>query len=156
MSKTAGAERIAELLAELDGVEHRACSELVSAVLELHGEALAAMMQVLASDRELVDRLAGDPRIAGVLLLYGLHPKPAVDRVRAALRQVAGIEVKAVTLDDGVLAVHLVRDANARLGEPRHESVHEAIVDAAPEIDEVRIDGLAAAPRVIPISAAAP
>src|ERR1700726_5342018 len=54
--------------------------ELLSTVLDLHGEALSRMLDALGprgdpdTDR-LLQRLAGDDLIRGILLLHGLHPQ---------------------------------------------------------------------------------
>src|SRR5580693_10038349 len=67
--------------------------ELLSTVLDLHGEALSRMLDVLgprgeAATDQLLHAMAGDDLIRGVLLLHGLHPMDLRARVEGALESV--------------------------------------------------------------------
>src|ERR1700733_10286052 len=67
--------------------------ELLATVLDLHGEALSRMLDVLGPRGEpetdrLLERMAGDDLIKGVLLLHGLHPMDLRSRVEEALESV--------------------------------------------------------------------
>ena len=67
--------------------------ELLSTVLDLHGEALSRMLDVLGPRGEpatdqLLERMAADDVIRGVLLLHGLHPLDLRSRVEGALESV--------------------------------------------------------------------
>src|SRR5580692_4978145 len=78
---------------------------LIQAIMDLHGEAIERMLQHISAPEEksgeaLIDSLAEDPVIAGVLVLYGLHPydlesrvRKAIDKARSALRSY-GTEVE--------------------------------------------------------------
>src|SRR6202035_1293999 len=70
--------------------------ELLSTVLDLHGEALSRMLDPLgprgepATDR-LLERMAADDIIRGVLLLHGLHPmviRSHVDSTLVSVRRI--------------------------------------------------------------------
>src|SRR5579862_447890 len=84
--------------------------ELLSTVLDLHGEALSRLLDVLGPRGEpaadaLLDRVAADDVIRGVLLLHGLHPLDLRSRVEGALESVrpymrshgGGVELLEVT-----------------------------------------------------------
>jgi len=67
--------------------------ELLSTVLDLHGEALSRMLDALGPRGEraadqLLERMAADDVIRGVLLLHGLHPLDLRSRVEGALESV--------------------------------------------------------------------
>jgi hypothetical protein len=142
-------ERIAELLDALERDNHPVARELVRIVLQLHGEALAALLQVAAADPDMVARIAADARVRGILLLHGLHPQPADQRVRAALRAIPEVAIQSLTVSDGQLQAQ-IRCARALAGTRLRERIEQAVQDAAPELSHYDIDGL---PRAaIPIA----
>lgn len=151
--------RVEELVFALDALPDPAAAtaarELVQLVLELHGSALNRMMEVVAGDANggaLLARLGDDEGVRGVLLLHGLHPddfearvRRAGDRLHASLA-VQGVSVKSVEVE--ALNVHVqlgLSDAgrfdSADAAAIRRE-IEQAIVDAAPEVAGVDIDGM--------------
>jgi hypothetical protein len=128
-----------------DPAGHETARELVSAVLDLHGLALARIMAIVAEAAEgpaLLDRLAADEQVKAVLLLYGLHPDDAATRVRDALDRLrprlaaAGVAVERVHVS-GHSAV--VRVSGAEIAGLRDE-IEEAVVNAAPDLDDIAIE----------------
>src|SRR5262245_41937109 len=113
-------ERIEELLAALragGGAAADTAEELVRVLVGMYGDGLAAIMTALAGEgaagRAIVDRLAADPRVEGLLLLHGLHPldvdariQRALDRVRPYLGSHAG-GVQYLGVSDGVARLRL-------------------------------------------------
>src|ERR1700729_4248804 len=110
----AAGERVEALLAELrTGAGPQAADaaeELVGCLVELYGAGLAAIVAILAADPDagprLLDALAGDPLVEGLLLVHDLHPLDAdagVDRaleqVRARLGSHAGV-IEYLGIDD--------------------------------------------------------
>jgi Fe-S cluster biogenesis protein NfuA/nitrite reductase/ring-hydroxylating ferredoxin subunit len=81
-------------LQELPDLASRALvEELLTTVLDLHGEALSRMLDALgprgeATADRLLERMASDDVIRGVLLLHGLHPLDLRTRVEGALESV--------------------------------------------------------------------
>src|SRR5262249_54774038 len=79
--------RVDALVRELEGLPderaRRSAVEAFRALLDLHGEVLDRMLELAGP--EVTDRLAGDPAVAGLLLLHGIHPVPFEDRVQRAL-----------------------------------------------------------------------
>ena len=144
------AERIPELVSELEGEQHAAARELVRVLLNLHGEALGRLMEIVATDQNMLARIGRDERVRGVLLLHGLHPQPAEMRVRDAMREFRGIEIRALAIADGALQLEVACTDLLTAGRLRPR-IEQAIADAAPELMSVRIDGLPAARRSIPI-----
>lgn len=147
-------ERIPELLAALEGREQAAARELVRVVLELHGAAIAAVMEAVGADAALRARLACDARVRPVLLLHGLHPEPVEARVAQALRAVAEVSVTSMALTGGALHLGLACAGKPRPGARLRERVERAVFDAAPELEALRIEGLPAERPFIPIVAA--
>lgn len=147
-------QRVEQLIREMEeGPEtplRARARDIVRAVLDLHADALKRMMEgVAASDgspEALTDAFARDPRIAGVLMLHGLHPFDFESRVRGALAALtpslreSRARVAALTIGDGRVRVRLERGPGH--GGPAatalRAQVEDAIVAAAP--DAVTID----------------
>lgn len=130
-----------------------AARELLQLVLDLHGLALAQALAVIASaenGRELVERLAQDGQVRAALLLHGLHPEPIEERVGKALEglrpqlgtlgcRVRLIEVAAAMVRLRVEGAHGPEGLRA-LGV--QQQIEAAIIDKAPDIDDIVIEGL--------------
>lgn len=133
--------------------------QIVRATLDLHTDGLARMLEILttgdAVGRALVDALAADPLVAGLLLLHGLHPLDLQTRVSAAVEALAPMlrgqasRATLVTVDGGVVHVRLERDAG-RGGLPAaalRARVEDSILAAAPDALSVEVDVPADAER---------
>jgi hypothetical protein len=137
-----------------DGNARNAARELLELVLDLHGLALARMLAIVASaedGRALVERLARDEQVRAALLLHGLHPETVEERVQRAVERlqlelgVLGLRVRIVAV--GAAMVRLRVDGahgpeGARAMGLRQQ-IEAAIVDEAPDLDEIVIEGLA-------------
>jgi Fe-S cluster biogenesis protein NfuA/nitrite reductase/ring-hydroxylating ferredoxin subunit len=155
--------RVEELLDSLKsggfGPAASAAEELVSLLVGLYGDGLARILTVLAEQgpegMAMVDALAEDPTVESLLLLHGLHPldvdariQRALDRVRPYLGSHAGgVEYLGVT--DGVARLRLEGSCH---GCPSSTvtvqlAITGAVQDAAPEVTEVVVEGMTAAPE---------
>ncbi|MDQ2873281.1 MAG: NifU family protein [Candidatus Eremiobacteraeota bacterium] len=153
-------ERIETLLASFDGApapgKARAQAErLVGALMQLYGAGLRRMMEIVdetdpAVSTSIFERFASEPAIAGILSLHGLHPVPVEERVHQALESVrpylkshaGNVEI----LDIRGSVVHIAM-AGSCDGCPSSaltvkNAIERAIFDAAPEISEVRAEGI--------------
>jgi Fe-S cluster biogenesis protein NfuA/nitrite reductase/ring-hydroxylating ferredoxin subunit len=156
--------RVEELLDALKsggfGPAADAAEELVSLLVDLYGDGLARIMAVLAAQgpqgAEMISALAEDPAVEGLLLLHGLHPldvdariQRALDRVRPYLGSHAG-GVEYLGVDDaGVARLRLEGSCH---GCPSSTVTVElaitgAVQDAAPEVTDVVVEGMTAAPE---------
>jgi Fe-S cluster biogenesis protein NfuA len=148
-------DRIERLLDQLAANgDERAVSqaeELLRLVTELYGAGLARIVELVsADDPALVQRLATDELVAGLLIVHGLHPESLVARVQLALDSVRpylgehGGDVELLDVDDDAGAVHL-RLLGSCDGCPSsavtlRDAVERAIVDAAPEITTIDVE----------------
>lgn len=126
--------------------------ELLSTVLDLYGEALSRMLDALgprgapATDR-LLERMAADDIIRGVLLLHGLHPTDLRSRVESALESVrpymrshgGGVELIGVAGD----TVQIRLEGHCQ-GCPSSMvtlklAVEKAIYEAAPDVAAIEV-----------------
>jgi Fe-S cluster biogenesis protein NfuA len=159
--RSAGA-RVEELL---DGLRSgppaaaRAAEELVGLLVGLYGGGLAAIVELLREQgpagAAALTAMADDPRVEGLLLLHDLHPldvdariQRALDRVRPYLGSHAG-GVQYLGVADGVARLRLEGSCD---GCPSSTvtvelAIRGAVEDAAPEVTEVVVEGVAAAPE---------
>lgn len=125
---------------------------LLQVVLDLHGLALSQVAAIVAASPvgpALLERLAEDPHVRAVLLLHGLHPQEPAERIAAAVAalndelggQGVRISVRAVTAASARVLVLPGAADPATL----QQRIEAAIVEAAPELEELVIDGLESA-----------
>jgi Fe-S cluster biogenesis protein NfuA/nitrite reductase/ring-hydroxylating ferredoxin subunit len=143
-----------------------AAEELVGLLVGLYGDGLARVVTVLA-DRgqpgaQILAALTDDPLVESLLLLHDLHPLDVDARVQRALDQVrpylgshaGGVEYLGVT--GGVARLKLEGSCH---GCPSsavtvRTAIEGAILDAAPEVTEVVVEGMtttAPAPALLQI-----
>jgi hypothetical protein len=125
-----------ERLLKGEGLE--AARTLVSALLEVHREALEELFQPSNEPRtEAYRRILCRPKVAWLLGLHGVNPEPLAGRARVALDAASvAPETRAraeiVTVDDEKVVVRIVGDSE---GERRELAgvVERALSEVAPE-----------------------
>ncbi|HUN34832.1 MAG TPA: NifU family protein [Trebonia sp.] len=128
--------------------------EAVATLTAIYGEALARITDALP---EATAGLATDELTGHLLILHGLSPVPAADRIMAALKNVrpqAG-DVQLVGLEDGVARVQLAaRGCSSSAGAMR-AAITDVVLAAAPELASVEVEpaAVAAEPALIPVEA---
>ena len=150
--------RVETLLGQLealpDAAARETATEVMQALLDLYGEGLGRIVDVLAAhdDGTLAEALADDDLVAHLLLLHGLHPVPVEERVQVALAGVLpyieshGGNMQLLGVEDGI--VHLLLEGSCS-GCPSSSitlklAVEKAIFEAAPDVTEVRAQDAAA------------
>jgi hypothetical protein len=122
--------------------------ELVRLVVNLYGAGLERLLQLLYEHDQLtdgaLDALAGDPLVASLLLVHGLHPYSVERRIIDALK--ADAELIGVD-EDGTVHLRL-SGANGCGAAAAQERIEDAIAAVAPEITAI---SFSEAP-VIPVS----
>jgi len=154
-------ERVEELLAGLrsaGGSAGPAAEELVSLLVGLYGDGLGRIVALLAQagpdGAAMLTELTADPLVESLLLLHGLHPLDVDARIQRALDQVrpylgshaGGVEYLGVR--DGVARLRLEGSCH---GCPSSTvtvqlAITGAVQDAAPEVDEVVVEGMTQPP----------
>jgi Fe-S cluster biogenesis protein NfuA len=141
-------ERIEQLLGEFDGADAELAEDLVHTLLEFYGAGLARIVELV--DRPLLDRLAEDDHVRGLLVLHDLHPRSthervteALDKVRPYLGSHAG-DVEFVGIDDGVLRLRLqgTCDGCPSSTVTAKYAIERVVREAAPEISDVVVEGV--------------
>ena len=128
--------------------------ELVRRLMEVYGAGLERTLghaRAAASDvGELEARLEDDDLVSSLLLLHGLHPAPAGDRVRRAVERAAprlGLaSAELVRLDqDGVAWLRVTTSEGSCSSSPDvvQRALAHVVAEAAPEVTRVELEGLA-------------
>lgn len=143
--------------------------DLLHGVLEVYGACLARMVEMIAQSeltgQELLHTFAGDELVRSLLLLHGLHPVGLEERLHQAVEKLrSGAQLQGGTLElvrvaDGVAELRLSgqRQGCGASAQGLKQSIEQAIYDAAPELDEVRIEEVALPQRVgIPVRFVSP
>jgi Fe-S cluster biogenesis protein NfuA/nitrite reductase/ring-hydroxylating ferredoxin subunit len=150
--------RIDTLLKEIESLEDQnarsKAAEMAQVLLELYGEGLARVMEVIAQGNErerIFEALAEDELISHLLLLHGLHPLEVETRVVQALEEVRpylrshGGNVELLGVEGGVARVRLQGSCD---GCPSSTvtlklAIEEAILKAAPDLEGIEAEGVA-------------
>lgn len=127
--------------------------ELTRSLMELHGAALDRLMEIVAragaSGYALMDDFAGDDLVAGLLLLYGLHPYDVGTRVMKALDearpflQAHGGDVELLGVIDGTVRLRLVGNCRNCSSSTMtlKLAIERAIYEVAPDVTEIVTEG---------------
>ena len=133
-------------------------AEVVGLLLELYGEGLARMMEVVAEGEErerAFDAFAEDELVSHLLLLHGLHPLDLETRVVRALEEVRpyllshGGNVELLGVEEGVARLRMQGSCS---GCPSSTvtlklAIEEAIQKTAPDLERIQAEGVAEEPR---------
>jgi Fe-S cluster biogenesis protein NfuA len=164
--KQAG-DRIEEILGLLrsgDAADAAAAEELTGLLVGLYGDGLGHIVATLRdagpAGAELLAEMTEDPLVESLLLLHDLHPldvdtriQRALDRVRPYLGSHAGgVEYLGVT-EQGTARLRLEGSCH---GCPSSTvtvrlAIEDAVKDAAPEVDEVAVEGMTDPPPASPV-----
>jgi Fe-S cluster biogenesis protein NfuA len=137
--------------------------EIVQALMDFHGAALARLMETLAAAGEPGERMIGalsrDDLIASLLLLYGLHPLDLESRIGHALEKVRpylhshGGNVQLLAITDGVVRLRLDGSCHGcpSSAQTLKQTIEEAIFEIAPDVTAIEVaDELVVAPASQP------
>jgi Fe-S cluster biogenesis protein NfuA/nitrite reductase/ring-hydroxylating ferredoxin subunit len=130
--------------------------ELVRSVVDLYGEGLKKIVEVVATaepgGEDIANRLLADELVESLFLLHGLHPDDFATRVANALRRVRpylgshGGDIELVSVDEASREVRL-RLSGSCDGCPSSIltvklAVEGAIREAAPEVTRIDVEGV--------------
>lgn len=149
-------ERMVERVSSIADADARSSAlDLLQSVMDLHGAAVARIVELLReteAGRTSLARLGADPLICGLLVLYGVHPVPLEERVSRAVSSVA----PQLRKHSGIAELIAVSDTKVQVKiqstghgcgssiDMLKDTVEQAILEAAPEVEEVLVEGAAA------------
>jgi Fe-S cluster biogenesis protein NfuA/nitrite reductase/ring-hydroxylating ferredoxin subunit len=154
-------EDLLDQIAARDEVAAELTEELIRELMGLYGAGLGRILDRLhALDPAAPAGLAADPLVGGLLLLHDLHPDDVGARIEAALDEVRpylashGGGVQLLGVDDGVARLRLEGSCDG-CGSSQitlQSAVEGAVLEAAPEIGRIEVEGAvpATAPGLIP------
>jgi Fe-S cluster biogenesis protein NfuA/nitrite reductase/ring-hydroxylating ferredoxin subunit len=146
-------QRIQQLTDELERVSDpnaRAVGEqLVAAVIDMHGEGLARMLEEVPAHAR--RELAADSVVGSLMLIHGLYPESLEERVDAALDSVRpymeshGGNIELLGIEDGVAQLRLEGscDGCGASQSTLELTVERALRDAAPDLRGMDVEGAA-------------
>jgi Fe-S cluster biogenesis protein NfuA/nitrite reductase/ring-hydroxylating ferredoxin subunit len=162
--------RIETLLEEIEALKdpgaRSKAAEIVQVLLELYGEGLARMMEVVAEGENsgrAFEVFAEDELVSHLLLLHGLHPLNVETRVVRALEEVRpylqshGGNVELLGIEEGLARVRMEGSCD---GCPSSAvtlklAIEEAVLKAAPDLEGIEAEGVTE-PKPAPTIVAGP
>jgi Fe-S cluster biogenesis protein NfuA len=154
--------RIEELIQAVDAIDDERsrgqARELVEALLELQGEGLERLMEIIyesgPSGQAVIDELGRDELVSSLLLVHGLHPLDLESRVRKAIEAVqprlaqhnGSVEFVSVTPEGGV-KLRLEGNCHGCSSSllTLKSTIEKAIYAAAPDVTSLEVEGAAEA-----------
>jgi len=145
--------RVEDLLDQIgarDEVSAELTEELVRELMALYGAGLGRVLDRLAAAApQALHDLTADPLVGGLLVLHDLHPDDVAVRVEDALDQVrpylashgGGVQLLDVTDDVAHLRLEGSCDGCGSSQITLQHAVEGAVLDAAPEITRIEVDG---------------
>lgn len=126
-----------------------AALQLLQSIMDLHGAAVARIVELLGgteAGRTSLAKLGVDPLICGLLVLYGVHPVPLAERVSTAvanlapqLRKHSG-SAEVIGIDDERVRVKVQNTGHGCGSDAIKGMVEQAILESAPELEEVIVE----------------
>lgn len=157
-------QRIESLLNEFEEAPDRRAreraGELVGLLMKLYGAGLARMVEIVGSDPVALESLTGDKLLASLLLLHGLHPDPLETRIQKALQHVERrLDAQHVVLDgltESVARIRIEKNGGSSPWPPEALAamIERAVMDAAPDVEDIEIEGLESAAALVQIAPA--
>jgi hypothetical protein len=132
-----------------DPTARETARELVRTLLELHAAGLATVLRIAADNQALIGQLADDELVSSLLLLHGLHPRSASERVlnalqrsRSRFRSLRG-DVELIDATEELVRLRLRGEPSPELRKFAEDAAIEAVPDATIEFEEVEDPALA-------------
>jgi Fe-S cluster biogenesis protein NfuA len=146
-----------------------AALELMQSLMDLHGEAMARIVEVLCDSgdagRNTLALLGSDPLLCGLMVLYGVHPLSleervarAIDKVRPQVQKQGG-KVELLDVSDSLVRVSISSSGNGCHSSPDalKTAVEQVVREAAPEVIDFVAEGVASsAAGFVPLSTIQP
>lgn len=138
-------ETLIEQLSETDPRLRQLAEEAIRLLMQLYGAGLARGIEMMGPEE--TARLAEDKLIGSLLLLHGLHPVSAAERIGKALGglegRLDGHQLHLAEISGGVARIQVELNGGA-VPAALAGMIERAIAESAPDIAAVEIEGLPA------------
>jgi hypothetical protein len=137
--------------------------DLLRAVLAFHAAAVERILELVfesgPAGEAVIEKIASDDLASSLLLLHNLHPEDMETRVNRAVRKLdemflsIGAKLLLVSMETDTVRVHF-ESQRPFSAAPVKNSIEKEILQAAPEITSVIVEGLREASRTdfVPVS----
>lgn len=154
--RTQRIEQLIQRVNELPDENSRATAlELLESLMDLNGAVTSRIVELLSDSgeagRNLISKLGNDPLVCGSLVLYNLHPLSLEQRVAGAvesfqpqLRKHGGAELTIISVTEAQIRVKVQGTTNGSASTLK-QKIEQTLLEAAPEVAEIIIDGLSSA-----------
>jgi Fe-S cluster biogenesis protein NfuA len=142
-----------------------AALELMQSVMDLHGAAVARIVELLGDSgdagRSALASLGDDPLLCGLMVLYSVHPLSLEERIHRAIEKVRpqvhkqGGKVELLDVSDGLVRVSISSTGNGCHSSPDalKSVIEQSVREAAPEVIDFVAEGAASSNSgFIPVS----
>lgn len=148
--------RIEQLIQRVNGLpdenSRTVALELLESLMDLNGAVTARIVELLSDSgeagRNLLSKLGSDPLVCGSLVLYNLHPlsleqrvASAVERLQPQLRKHGGGDLTIISVTEAQIRLKVQGTTNES-GSKLKQKIEQTLLEAAPEVAEIVIDGL--------------
>ncbi|HWE51839.1 MAG TPA: hypothetical protein VG273_18740 [Bryobacteraceae bacterium] len=168
-------ESVEQMLGRIDAAANpdlrATVQELVQAIMNLHGEGIERVLELLRAAGEsgdaLIQRMGRDELVGSLLVLYGLHPVDIEGRIHQALDKVRGplrgrsAEAELIGIEDGTVRLRLHATGHGCGSEASNphgsnlddlkEMLEEAIYRAAPDATVIIAESTQATGSFVPL-----
>ncbi len=151
-------QRIGGLVRDLetiaDPASRAAAKELVQLLIDLQGAGFERVLEIIyksaGSAEQLIDELAEDSLVGGLLVLHGIHPDDLQTRVQKKLKQIdsrlhkMGAQAVLVSAAEGNVRVHVTVQGHVCGSTAKNvrSTLEEAIYEAAPDLNSIVVEGM--------------
>ena len=116
--------------------------EAIECLAEIYGTALARIVGLAPADGVTVKAMAGDELVGHLLMLHGLHPDSAADRIKRTLDEIRphlgnDAQVSLTSINDGVAHLTLTAAGCASSAQSTAAAIGDLVLTAAPELSGV-------------------
>jgi hypothetical protein len=125
--------------------------DLIQAVLDFHAAGLERIMEISAASSAIAKRLVADDLISSLLLLHDLHPDDletriarAMDKLQAAFHPL-GARLSLISIEGGTVRLQFESSRTWPAASVK-TTVENEILQGAPEVSAVIIEGIKEAP----------
>lgn len=150
--------QLGQLASQIDqfpeGPQKIACKELVRLLMDVHGAGFERMMEIVFEGGDeglaIIDKLAKDPMVSSLLLLYSLHPddldtrvRKAIEQLRPRLRKLA-CTVELMSIHDGAVKLQVTTSGHScgSSAKDARAILEDGVYEFAPDVQAIEILGL--------------